>query len=185
MFGERISVHLDSPVGRFDIRSFERRLADNESVNNYTEGPQIDLIGVSCFAFQDLRGDIVRSTANGSFLFTIEIKFGCKPKISNFYFHLLTEEEVAELQVSVNDPVLVQVLERVDHLEGVALDFKFVQSLSSSQQLVHALVLAELEKDIHVFAIFEEVLELYDILVLDRPVDLDLRHQLLFGTTLG
>jgi len=59
-----------------------------------------------------------------------------------------------------------------------------VQTLAPLQQLVHALILTELKKNVHILAIFKEMLELTDIGVLDTPVDLDLTHELLLGTTL-
>ena len=59
-----------------------------------------------------------------------------------------------------------------------------MQSLPALQQLVHRLVVAELEKDVHILTIFEEVLEVAHMGVLDAAMNLDLTHQLLFRTTL-
>lgn len=47
------------------------------------------------------------------------------------------------------------------------------------------MVLAQLQQDIHVVCILEKVLKLHHILVLDRSVDLDLAHKLLFCSALG
>ena len=78
----------------------------------------------------------------------------------------------------------MQVLQCVDDLSRVALNLKLVQAFPSLQQFVHTLVLAELQKDVNILAVFEEVLKVAHIDMLDAPVDFDLTHQLLFSTTL-
>ena len=85
----------------------------------------------------------------------------------------------------MNYPVLVEILECIDDLDGVALDFELVKSFAALEQLVHALVLAQLEQDVHVLAVLKKVLKVAHIAMLDAPVDLDLAHKLLFGATLS
>ena len=80
----------------------------------------------------------------------------------------------------MNNSVGVQIFQGLDYLDGVALYFEFVKPLPSLEQFVHALILAKLQQDVDAFAVFEEVLELAYILVLDGPVDFDLTHKLLF-----
>ena len=75
----------------------------------------------------------------------------------------------------------VQVFQSVDNLERIALDLEFVQPLPPLEQFVHALVVAELEQNVDVLGVLEEVVELGDVLVLHRSVDLDFTHQLLLG----
>lgn len=79
----------------------------------------------------------------------------------------------------------VQVLERVDDLERVALHLQLVQPLSPPQQLVQALVCAQFQQDVHVLSVFEKVLEFDHVLVVHRPMDLNLTHEFLFGPALG
>ena len=79
--------------------------------------------------------------------------------------------------------VRVQILEGVDNLLGVALDLEFMESLAALQKFVHALILAELKQDIHIFTILEKLKELSHIGMLDRPVNFDFTHQLLFCPT--
>ena len=83
----------------------------------------------------------------------------------------------------MNYAVRVQVFERINDLLGVALDLQLMQALPPLQELVHALVLAQLEEDIHILAVFEEVQELGHVRMLDRPVNFDLTHQLLLRPT--
>ncbi len=66
----------------------------------------------------------------------------------------------------MNDPVLMQVLERIDDLNCETLHFKFMQSLSSSQEFIQGLVCAQLQQDVNVLSILKEVLELDNVIVL-------------------
>ena len=70
-----------------------------------------------------------------------------------------------------------------DNLTGVALDLKLMQTLTPLQKLIETLVVAELKQDIDTLAVFEKVLKLGNVLVLDRAVDLNLTHELLLGAT--
>ena len=78
----------------------------------------------------------------------------------------------------------MQILQCIDYLHGVALDFKFMEALSSLEQFIHTLVLTQFEKDVNVLSIFEKMLELADIVVFYTPVDFNFAHQLLFCTAL-
>ena len=60
-----------------------------------------------------------------------------------------------------------------------------MESLTALEQLVHALVLAQFEKDVNVLTVFEEVLKMAHIIVFDAAVNLYLAHQFLLGSTLG
>ena len=77
----------------------------------------------------------------------------------------------------------VQILESIDNLLCVAFDLQFMQSLAALQKLVHALVLTQFKQDIHILTVFEKMKELSDICMLDRPVNFDFTHQLLFCPT--
>ena len=80
--------------------------------------------------------------------------------------------------------VLVQVFECTNDLSCVALDFKLVETLASFQKFVHALVRAQLQQDVHVLAIFKEVLEVAHVGMLDATVNFDFTHELLLRSTL-
>ena len=110
--------------------------------------------------------DVVRRSANSPLLLAVKIELGGKTEVSQLDLHLVVEEQVAELEVSVDYAVRVQVLERVDDLLGVALDLELVETLAPLQQLVHALVAAELEENVDTLAVLEKVHELRHILVL-------------------
>lgn len=176
-------VSLDSSVCGLDVRGLERRLADYQGVYDYAERPDVHFVRVTCPALEHLRCDVVRRSANGPLLLAVKIELGREAEVSQLDLHLIVEEQIAELEVPMDYAVRVQVLERVDDLLSVALDFQLVQALAPLQELVHALVLAELEQDVHILAVLEEVEELGDVGMLDRPVNFDLTHQLLLCST--
>lgn len=141
MVWERILVSFDPSVCGLDVRGLERRLADDEGVQDDAQRPDVDLVGVACSAFENFWRDVVGRTANSSLLLSVKIELGGEAKVSQFDLHLIVEEQVSKLEVSVDHAVRVQVLQRVDDLLGVALDLELVQALAPLQKLVHALVL--------------------------------------------
>jgi hypothetical protein len=60
-----------------------------------------------------------------------------------------------------------------------------MQSFAAFEQFVHTLVLTQFEQNVDVFCVFEEVLELANMLVFNAAMNLDFTHQLLLRTTLG
>lgn len=81
----------------------------------------------------------------------------------------------------MNDSMRVQVLQGVNDLLGVAFNLQLVQPLSTFEQLIHTLVLAQLQQDINIFTVLKKVKKLSHICMLHRPVNFDLTHQFLFS----
>lgn len=102
---EVVGVHANPLVGGLDVGSLEGWLSDNESIKDDTDRPNIYLITVSLLAFKNLWRDIVGSTADGSLALPIKLEFGRQTEISDLDFHLIVEEEVAELQVTMDNSV--------------------------------------------------------------------------------
>ena len=67
----------------------------------------------------------------------------------------------------MDNSVRVQIFDGITNLKHVALNLKFVKSFSPSKQLVQRLRLAELKDDINIFGVFEEVLEAYNVRVVE------------------
>lgn len=76
IFRERIIVHSNPFVSSFDVIRLKWRFANDQSVDDDTEGPDINLVRMSLLTFQDLWGDIIWSTTNGSFAFSVKLKLG-------------------------------------------------------------------------------------------------------------
>ena len=143
MLRKTVADLLDSSVRSFHISCLERRLSNDQSVDDNSKRPDIDLVRVPTLSLQNLRGNIIRSTANRSLLLSVEIEFRCKTKITELYLHLVVQEEISKLKISMNDPMRVQILEGLNDLESVALDFKLMKSLTSLEELIHTLILAQ------------------------------------------
>lgn len=59
-----------------------------------------------------------------------------------------------------------------------------MESLPSSQKLVQRLILTKFKQDVDILSVLKEMLKPNDIVVMETSVDLDLRHQLLLGSSL-
>jgi len=140
MVREGVCVHSDSSVSGLHIGRFEGRLSDNESIDDNTERPDVNFVRVALLGFQNLRSDIIGSSANGSFTLSIEFKLSGEPKISDLQLHLTGEEEVSKLEISMDNSMRMEILQSCNDLHDVALDFEFMESLSSSNKLVESLV---------------------------------------------
>jgi len=173
---EGVVVLTNSFVGGFHIGRFEGRLAYDQSVDDNSQRPDVHLIGVTTFAFEHLGRNVVGRTANSSLFLAIEVQFGCQSDVAQLYLHLVVQKQVSEFEITMDDPMRVQVLERLDDLHSVTLYFQLVQTLPAFEQFVHGLVLAKLQQNVNVLGIFEEMLELTNMEVLDAAVDLDLAH---------
>ena len=77
IIGKVVSVHSDPLVSGLDIRCLKRRLANDESVDNDTDGPDIDLIRVTLLALEDFGRNIVRGTTDSALALTVELEFRC------------------------------------------------------------------------------------------------------------
>ena len=176
MIRERVAILSDSPVRGLDVSRFERRLADDKGVDDDAERPDIDFIRVTALAFEHLGCDVVRSTANSSLLFTVKVELRRQTEIAQLDLHLVVEEKIPELQVAMDDSVLVKVLQGINDMRSVALNFQLVKALTPFEKLIHALILAKLEKDVYILAVLEEVLEVAHIVMLDTSMNLDLAH---------
>ena len=145
MVRERIAILSDAPVRGFHIGGLEGRLAYDQRVNYHSQRPDVDLVGVAGLAFEDFRRNIVRSTANCSLFLSVEVEFGREAEITQLDLHLVVEEEVAQLEITMDNAMRVQILQSANDLRSVALDFQLVKALTAFKQFVHALILAQLE----------------------------------------
>jgi hypothetical protein len=139
---------------------------------------------VTLLALEDFGGDVVRRTADGTFPLPVEFEFGGQAEITDFDFHFVVQEEIAQLEISVDYSVGVQVPHRIANLNDIALHLQLNQSFPSPEQFVQRLTLAQLEDDVNVLRILEEVLEADDVAVVEGPMNFDLAHELLLGPRL-
>lgn len=86
---------------------------------------------MSALALQNLWRDVVRCATNGALFLSVVVQLGSQAEIAKFDLHLVVKEQVTQLQVSVDDPVRMEVLESMDDLQSVALNFQFMESFAS------------------------------------------------------
>ena len=132
VFGEAVGVHPNALVGCLNVASLEGWLADDQGVDDDTDGPDIDLVRVTLLALKHLRSDIVRSTANGALALSVELEFRGETEVTDLDFHLVVQEEVTQLQVTMDDSVAMKVLHRCTDLVDVALDFELMKTLTAT-----------------------------------------------------
>ena len=122
---------------------------------------------MALLSLEHLRGDIVGRTADRALALTIELKLRRQTEVTNLNLHLVVKEEVTELEISMNYTMTVKVFNRGTDLINVTLDFELVEALTTAQQLVQRLVLAQLEENIDVLSILEEVFEADDVVLVE------------------
>ena len=122
---------------------------------------------MALLSLEHLRGDIVGRTADRALALTIELKLRRQTEVTNLNLHLVVKEEVTKLEISMNYTMTVKVFNRGTDLINVTLDFELVEALTSAQELVQRLVLAQLEENIDVLSILEEVFEADDVVLVE------------------
>ena len=124
--------------------------------------------------------DVVGRATDGLALLLRTGQLGRQAKVSNLDGEVLVKEQVAKLQVAVDDVNTVHVADSIEQLLHVVLDFGFGEALPPLDHLVHGLVLAQLEEDVAVNLVLEEVLVLANITMLETAVDFDFCLKLWF-----
>lgn len=95
MIWEGVLIPLDSSVCGFDISGFERRFAYNQSVDDNSKRPDVNLIRMPSSSFQNLWSNVVWCSANGSFLLSVKVELGRKSEVSKFDLHFIIQKEVS------------------------------------------------------------------------------------------
>ena len=88
------------------------------------------------FTFKNFWSNIVGSTTNCTLAFTIKLKFGSETEISDLDLHFVVQEQVSKLEISMDDSVTVQVFDGGANLVYIALNFEFMEPLSSPEQFI-------------------------------------------------
>ena len=97
-----IFVLLDSGVSVLQCLSLERRLADQQRVEDTTDGPDVDLVTVTSLA-KNLRCDVIRGSAQRSLPFTVKFNVRGQPKITDFDLKIKTNVNMScQLRIFCN-----------------------------------------------------------------------------------
>jgi hypothetical protein len=140
---------------------------------------------VAIFILKHLRRKVVRCSADSLFAFSFIVDLGSEAEVSNLKLHPLGEEQVSELEISVDDLVLVNVFHTLDELLDVVASFELVKTLASSHQVTKGLIVADVEHNVDVVFVFEVAVEANNVFVTQGAMDLDFTSQLLTGLASG
>lgn len=77
---------------------------------NNPHRPNIHLIWMSNWAFNDLRSNIIRCSTHGSLFLVNKLQFSSQSKISDFNFHIMAQKDIAQFQISMYDPIRMHIL---------------------------------------------------------------------------
>lgn len=161
-------------VDSLDILRLERRLPNDECIENDTDRPSVHLETVSvCYIEQHLRRNIIRCSTDRLLPLTRILDQCRKPKVSHLNIHVPVKEEIAELQVTVDHLVLMHVVAGTNQLDHKEARLGLGEFASAAEHVHEGAGGTETEGHVDVLVIFETLVELDDVRVLKRAVDLD------------
>lgn len=120
---------------------------------------------MSLHVFDDFRSNVVWRPTHRSFPLSLKFQFGRQTEVTKLQFHPVVDEEVAQLDIPMDNHVVMEIAECLHQLIDVILNFGHSKLVPFLDELVHVFVRANLEQNEHFVLIFEYVIELYDIFV--------------------
>ena len=110
MLRERESTRADFLVGLLDLRRLKWGSSVEHSVQDYPNRPVVNFVTVASVGLEHLRRKVVGRTANSALFLTLVEDLCGEAEISNFETHAIRQEQIAELQVTVNNSKVVGML---------------------------------------------------------------------------
>lgn len=168
---------FDVFVGLLDCVVLEWRLSEQQRIHDHPNRPDIHLIGVPIL-LQYLRSDIVRSPADS--LLELALMFDpCRqPEIAYLGIHVVIDEDIAQLEIPVDDRLRVDIDEGLDHLIDIHSGLILCDTLPPFHQILQRVITAVLQQYVHILPILERLYELNNVLMFERTMDLNFNQQL-------
>lgn len=167
-------------VDSLDIFRLERRLPDDECIENDTDRPSIYLETMSVrYIEQHFRCNIIRRPTYRLLPLARILDQRRKPKVSHLNIHVTVKEEIAELQVTVDHLVLVHVVTGTNQLDHEEARFGLGEFTSAAEHVHEGAGSTEAEGHIDVRIVFEALIKFDDVGVLKGAVNLDFGVKLL------
>ena len=94
---------------------------------------------------------------------------------------MVSKEQVSQLEVAMDDFLGVDVLDGLHQLVDVVAGLDLVKLLMALNQVCQGLIGADVKHDVDILFVLEVAIEADDVLVIKRPVNLNLTRQLLSG----
>lgn len=179
-----VLVLLDLGIRVLQTTGLERRLANQQRVQNAAQRPHVDLVRVALFV-EHLGRYIVGRAAQSLFPLALKVNSGRQTEIANLELHVVVQKQVAQLQVSVNDFVVVQVLAREHYLPHEVARLGLRDRFAPLVHFHEGAAAAQLQYDVHVLIVLEKGVKLDNVLMMDGPVNGDLLGHFLFLMLLG
>jgi len=136
---------------------------------------------------QDLWSNIIGCAAYCFLLLALMFQLCSQPKITNLQTVIGVQEEIPELQISMQHSTPVKIFQRNNELVYVKHRLGLRQPLAWAlpHELIQRLVRTQLEDDVNILAVLEVVVEMYNLLVVQRSVYGNLRPELRMSPWLG
>jgi hypothetical protein len=120
-------------------------------------------------------------------LFAIVLKLRCQSKVTDLQVHVGVDEQIAKLEISMDHTVAMQVLACHDQVvhEEQGLGLIQAPTRTATHILIQGLVGAHLKDYKDIVRILKMIMELDYVLMIQSPVDCNLRAKLRTCTRLG
>jgi hypothetical protein len=169
----------NSLIYSFDIFGLEGRASDDESVQDDTNRPSIDLEAVPIDGIEQYFWcNIVRSTTNGLLSLAGAFNECSEPKIADFDIHIYIEEQVPQFKITVDDLVRVHVVTCPNELYHKVSCFWLGEAPPATEHVHQRTTWAKFECHVDILVIFKTILETHDVGMFERAVNLNLGVQL-------
>ena len=122
-------------VGLLHFNRFERRSSTKHCVKDNANAPVVNFIRMAIGALKDLRGQVIRSSTDGTLTLALVKDLSSKAEIADFELHALSQEEISKFEISMDDILLVDVLDTTNELMDVVAGLNFGQTFASANQI--------------------------------------------------
>ena len=139
-----------------------RRFAHKECVEDAAQRPDVHLVAVALLA-EHLRGDVVGGPAQGLLPLPVIVHLGGQTEVSDLALHVVVEEDVAQLEVSVDDLVLVEVENSKENVSHEVSSLRLGDCLPSLVKLHQTSFSADFQDDVDKITIFEVGVEFHQV----------------------
>ena len=129
---------------------------------------------MSTICLEHFRCKVVWCATNSTLLLTLVENLCGKAKVTDLEAHSVSEEQVSELKVAMDDLTRVHILHREDKLVDVISCLNFMQSLSTLDQVGERLVRADVKHDVDILLVLKVAIKANNVLMVERSVDFDL-----------
>ena len=124
LLGKLIAALLDSAISLVYSLSLERWLSNEQREEDDPERPNINFKPMASLG-QDLRSNVIGRSAGGESSLAVMIHLGAESEVPNFDLHLVVEENIAKLDIPMDNSFLMQVLQSTEQLQHVAFGLEF------------------------------------------------------------